>query len=267
MTTEFSAKGLHARRHKTVRVVMALILREMTTSYGRSPGGYLWAILEPVLALGLMSFVFSMAFRSPGLGDNFPLFYATGYLPFMLYSDLAAKVGQAIRFSRPLLTYPSVKFSDAILARFLLNAMTHLVVALVVFSGIIMIFDAKNILYLPAILNAFLMAMTLGLGVGTLNCFLTMRFPIWERIWVIANRPLFIISCILFLFDSVPEPFRSVLWYNPLVHVTGEMRRGFYATYDASYVEPTFAYGISIGSLLLGLILLGRYNRKLLNEM
>ncbi|MDJ0823602.1 MAG: sugar ABC transporter permease, partial [Paracoccaceae bacterium] len=35
------------RRFATARAVMALMLREMSTSFGRSPGGYLWAILEP----------------------------------------------------------------------------------------------------------------------------------------------------------------------------------------------------------------------------
>ena len=94
----FSAQGLHARRFKTSRTVLALMLREMSTSYGRSPGGYLWAVLEPVGGLAVMTIAFSLAFRSPALGDNFPLFYATGYLPFMMYSDLAAKIGQSIRF-------------------------------------------------------------------------------------------------------------------------------------------------------------------------
>ena len=36
------------RRFASFRAIGALILREMATSYGRSPGGYIWAILEPV---------------------------------------------------------------------------------------------------------------------------------------------------------------------------------------------------------------------------
>ena len=40
-----------------LRVVFALIIREMSTTYGRSAGGYIWAILEPVGAIALMSLV------------------------------------------------------------------------------------------------------------------------------------------------------------------------------------------------------------------
>ncbi|MEL6475009.1 MAG: sugar ABC transporter permease, partial [Pseudomonadota bacterium] len=33
------------RRFASLRSIIALMLREMATSYGRSPGGYLWAVL------------------------------------------------------------------------------------------------------------------------------------------------------------------------------------------------------------------------------
>ena len=76
------------------RTVVALILREMATTYGRSAGGYIWAILEPVLGVALLSAVFSMALQHPGLGTNFPLFYATGFLPFAMFNDVANKVAR-----------------------------------------------------------------------------------------------------------------------------------------------------------------------------
>jgi capsular polysaccharide transport system permease protein len=34
-----------------MRTIVALIMREMATSYGRSPGGYIWAIAEPVAGI------------------------------------------------------------------------------------------------------------------------------------------------------------------------------------------------------------------------
>src|SRR5690606_17476223 len=125
-----------SRRHvfglKAARSVFALMLREMSTTYGRSPGGYLWAVGDPVAGVLLLSIVFSLAFRSPPLGTNFPLFYATGFLPFMAYTELTMKIGQAIRYSRPLLTYPTVTFVDALLSRLLLNLLTNVVIFIIV---------------------------------------------------------------------------------------------------------------------------------------
>lgn len=262
----FHAAGLHARSFKTVRTVSALVLREMATTYGRSPGGYLWAILEPVGGVAILSLAFSMMFTSPALGTNFPLFYATGLLPFMLYSDLAMKLGQALRFSRPLLFYPSVTYLDALIARFCLNGLTQLAVFFIIISGIMTIFDTHSLVDIPAVLNALGMALSLGLGVGTLNSFLLTKFALWERVWVILNRPMFIISSIFFLLESIPAPFRDYLWFNPLVHVIGEMRHGIYPTYDAQWVSPLYVYGVGMSTLLIGLIFLGRYHRELLNS-
>lgn len=113
-------------RFRFLRSFSALILREMTTSYGRSPGGYVWAILEPVAGLVLLSVVFSFIVRTPALGTNFMYFFAGGLLPFALYNSVSTAVSTSIRFSKALLEYPAVNFVDALLARFVLNAMTQL---------------------------------------------------------------------------------------------------------------------------------------------
>ena len=51
---------------------------------------------------------------------------------------------------------------------------------------------------------------SLAMGIGTLNCFLTGLFPSWLRLWAILNRPMFLISCVIFLFESIPEPWRTI---------------------------------------------------------
>ncbi|WP_096788022.1 ABC transporter permease [Rhodobacter sp. CZR27] len=248
------------------RSVLSLMLREMATSYGRSPGGYLWAIAEPVGGLALMTIVFSFVLRTPPLGSNFALFYATGFLPFTYYASLTSKLGQAIRYSKPLLAYPTVSYFDAILSRFLLNTITTLVVFVIVMSGIIALYDLNVSLNIPAILESFGMAGAIALGVGTLNCYLFSVAPVWERVWSILNRPMFILSGIFFLLETTPEPFRSMLWFNPLVHVIAKMREGFYSTYDARLASPLYAYSVALVCLFFGMLLLTRHHRMLLNE-
>jgi len=248
------------------RTVLALMLREMATTYGRSPGGYIWAILEPVGAIALLTVVFSFMFHAPPLGKSFPLFYATGFLPFTMFNDVGNKVAQTIRFSKPLLSYPSVTIVDAIAARFVLNLLTHVMVLYIVIGGILVVFDTRALLNFPAIVLAVTMAASLGLGVGTLNCYLMSAFPIWERSWQILTRPLFVISGIFFLFDTLPEAAHDVLWFNPLIHIVGEMRKGLYPTYSADYVSPAFVFMISFACLALGLLFLRRDYRRLVNE-
>lgn len=256
----------HRRPFASLRAISALILREMATSYGRSPGGYLWAILEPAAGITLLSLVFAAAFRSPPIGISFPMFYATGMLPFVLFSDVQSKAALSLMFSKQLLAYPTVTFLDALVARFILNLMTQLMVSYIVLTGCIVMFDTRVSPDLPVIITAFAMTALLALGIGTLNCFLFTRFNVMQRAWSILMRPMFIISGIFFLFETIPDPYQDYLWYNPLIHVIGLMRRGFYSNYDASYVSLPYVSAISLVCLFLGLLFLRRYNRELLNN-
>lgn len=249
----------------TARTIAALMLREMSTTYGRSMLGYLWAVLEPVAGIMLMTFIFSFAFRAPPIGTNFPLFYASGILPFMAYMDIGQKISVSLRFSKSLMFYPGVTFIDAIVARFLINALTFVMVAVIVYGLIFLFFRLNAIIDLPAILLAFAMAFALGLGIGTLNCFLLSSYPLWERAWAVITRPLFIVSCIFYIFDSIPEPYRGWLCWNPLVHIVGQARKGFYATYDGAYVSPLYVLTISAVTFAAGLLLLRRYHRDIVN--
>ena len=252
---------------KTPKTISTLMLREMSTTYGRSPGGYIWAVIEPIAAILLMSFVFSLALRSPSLGNSFILFYATAYLPFTVFMQTSKRVAAAIRFSRPLLKYPSICYSDALFARFFVVLFTQIMVSYLLFTVIITVLDLRLILDLKFVVLAMVLAAFLGLGIGCLNCFLTSRYPLWDSIWEIITRPLFLVSCVLFILEEAPREFQPFLWANPLSHITGISRTGFFATYEANYASVTYVLAIGAISMALGLVLLNRYYRDVLNEV
>lgn len=248
------------------RTIVALILREMATTYGRSPGGYIWAVLEPVAGIALLSVLFSMAFLHPALGSNFQLFYASGLVPLTMFTTVSSRVGQSLVFSRPLMAYPTVTFMDAILARFILNMLTQIMVAYLIFAGIMLVFDTKVILRLPSLAGAMALTGALALGIGTLNCFLFTKFPVWQQAWNILTRPLFIVSCVFVIFDGMPAWARAILWYNPIVHLVGLTRHGFYSTYHANYVSVGYVLTVSAVAMALGLLLLRRHQYSLLSR-
>ena len=254
------------RRFASLRAVTALMLREMGTTYGRSPGGYLWAVVEPAAGIALLSVIFSIGFRAPALGISFPMFYATGMLPFLMFSIVVNKVAQSLNFSRPLLAYPTVTFMDALIGRFVLNMLTQLMVAYVVLTSILLLFETRITPDYSVIVQAFALTALLSLGIGTLNAYLMTQLPVWQQAWNIIMRPMFLVSCIFFLFETIPQPYREYLWGNPLVHLVGLMRRGFYGTYDAPYVSVGYVITISLVSLTFGLVFLRRFHRDLLNR-
>lgn len=249
---------------QSVRCVAALLLREMSVSHGRLWGGYLWAVLEPAAGIALLSMLFSMAFHAPPLGNSFPIFYASALLPYTLYVQMNVKLMQSIWFSKPLLQHRAISFIDAIFSRTILTAMTQLVVFVVVILVILALFQPRVTVRVEIIALSLSMAAALGMGVGVLNCFLSSSFPVWQRIWGILHRPMFLISGIFFVFEAIPAVYRDILWFNPLIHIIGVMRRGFYPTYEASYAEPLYVFGLSLTCLVVGLFFLRLRHRDIL---
>lgn len=254
------------RSFASLRTIIALVLREMSTRYGRTPGGYIWSVLEPLAAIVLLSFGFALVMRSPSLGNSFLLFYATGFFPFNIYQQLSGVVARAIRYSRPLLRYPAVNWLDAVLARFLLNSLTNLATTVLLLTAILAVIESRTILNLPPIVLSMSLAMLLGLGMGSLNAVLMGLFPLWDVTWSILTRPLFLASGVIYIYEDLPKQAQDILWYNPLLHITGLMRTGFYPTYNASYASPVYVLAIALILLTFGLLLLRRHHRELLNR-
>ncbi len=246
------------------RSILALMLREMGSTYGDSPGGYAWAIIQPIGMIIVLALGFSLIVKAPSLGTSFILFYATGFLCYDLYKQIASKVAAALTYSKPMLAYPRVVWLDAILARFFLNLLTLSTVFCIVISMILLVIETKTIIAIQPILTGLGMSALIGLGVGMTNCLLIGLFPVWKVIWKIFSRPLFIASGVIFIYEDMPSVVQNILWWNPLLHASGLVRAGFYPTYDASYVSLGFGFGIAFGLILFGLLFLRSHQTKIL---
>jgi capsular polysaccharide transport system permease protein len=253
-------------RFQAGRSIIALILREMSTTYGASPGGYIWAILQPVGMLVVLSFGFALLVRSPALGSSFLYFYATGFLVYNLYRDIEGKATNSLRYSSGLLSYPAVAWIDTVIARIFLASLTFGFVFLIVMSGVIYLENVKAILDFKPIILSITLAVLLGLGVGMNNAVLAGVFPMWRNIWSIITRPMLLASGVLYIYDDLPGVAQDILWWNPLMHVTGLMRRGFYQTYDARFVSLTYCFLVALFLIMTGIILMGKYYSEVLER-
>ena len=253
------AEHVQRPRFQAFRVISALMIREMTTRYGRSPGGYLWAIAEPVGMIALLSIAFSQFLRTPPLGSSFILFYSSGYLPFAFFMTINAFTSSAVSGNRPLMKYPMVSPMDTVLARAALQTLTMVVVTVVILAGLGFWLDEPITLSLFNLILAFLAAIILGLGGGMLNVVIFAFFPFYKNVWSIVTRPLFIVSGIFYTVESMPTTAQNILVFNPLVHISGESHKAFYPIYDGDFVFLAYPIGLGVFFMLLGGALMLRH--------
>lgn len=253
-------------RLSTLRTILALCLREVTTSNGDMAGGYLWSVMSPVIGIIGLAIVFSAGFRSPPLGDNFAIFYATGLLPFSMYRSVCARVEFAIKASRNLLNFPRVTIFDVLISKFIMAVLTQAAISVLVLGSLLYFFDADTTFHVIEILEAFSVAALLGLGIGLTNCAIKAKFPLWELIWSFVNRPLMLVSGIIILVETLPRPYSEWLMWNPLIHITGRMREAFYIDYVGSYTDLSYPLGIALVTAFIGLAGIRLFSRQLLDQ-
>jgi capsular polysaccharide transport system permease protein len=223
------------------RVVAALLIREMSSRFGRNPGGYLWALLDPISHIAFMSIIFMAISRTPALGTSFPLFFATGYIAFQFYQSLAGYLASAISGNRALLSYPAVAPIDTVFSRYLLQLITTALVGICVLGALLVYAKHPASLHFPHLLSSVLKASWIALGIGMANIVLFARFPLYEKLFGVVMRPLFLVSGIFYLPEALPPVARDLVLLNPLSHIVMEFRMGFYPQYralgyDAEYV-------------------------------
>ena len=238
----------------------------MASRYGRNPGGYLWAVVEPLGMILFLSLGFALMLRAPSLGNSFLLFYATGYLPYNLFLKTSRMVMTSINFSSNLLKYPAVTWFDAVIARAILHTLTETLVAYILLAGILVTIDSQTILDFGPILISFVMAAFLGLGLGLVNCVFIGFVPVWLTIWNVFTRPLFLASGIIWIYSDLPQLAADILWYNPLIHITGLARTGYYPTYEPRFISYVFVFGLASVFTALGLVLMRRFHLEILNR-
>ena len=249
-----------------IRILFALMMREMSTRFGRSAGGFAWAFLEPVGYIALLSLVFVMLSRAPPLGQSFPLFFAAGFLPFYIFRTISGMTATSIRFNQALLTYPNVTPMDTAWARFGLQFLTSTLITIVILAALLAWQGDWYALRPIYLIQAVLLAAVLGLGIGMLNAVLFSFSSTWERIYGILTQPLFIVSGIFYLVDLLPPEVRDPLHWNPVVHLVAIMRKGVFASYEAPQANPLYVFAIAAFCLVPGLFFLRAFRVRLTEQ-
>jgi capsular polysaccharide transport system permease protein len=264
VTQEWRRWGYAIRTH--IRVVSALVRREMRAHFGDSRIGYLWALIEPALHLVAYLLIFTVIFnRHAPIGTSAALFMMTGIIPYFLYSKLSTYVSAAIGSNRNLLTLPPVKPIDVIIARVVLESATYLFVGFLMFLALYIGGIAEAVPHEPlAVIEASILAIGIGLGVGMINIVIQSYFHNWMAIFGFCTVPLWFFSGIWFLPEQVPQPFREYMLYNPVLHVVLKFRTGFYSNYSSFYLDTAYAINVAVLLLATGFALMHVARRKVL---
>jgi len=242
--------------HIQIRVVGALLMREIITRYGRHNLGFAWLFLEPMLfTFGVTAlWYFSHRVNFHGLDISIIAFTITGYGTVLLWRNTTNKCGSAIEPNAALLHHRNVTVSDLFVARIILEVagatMSFIFVALL-FTGLDLIKPPANLLRVALgwlLLACF--AASLGLIVGVLQN----KSEIFERIWHTATYLMLPLSGAFFMVDWLPKSMQEIVVWVPLVNAAEMIRHGYFGDIIKTYEDPAYMITVNMVCMLIGLM-------------
>lgn len=237
------------------RVLVAVMLRNIRTRFFGNGTGFIISLLWPLTHIFLILTIFAHSGRAAPYGESIYLFIATGTVPFMVFSYMARFMLMAVISSRPLLYFPEVKTFDVIFA----SAILELIAACIVSILFIIIAIIINVDVIPRDIvqasYAFGVSVLLGFGVGIVVSVLAFASPIVATIYALLTIILWMTSGVVFLPDSLPEPWRGIASYHPVLQCIEWMRSAYYEGYSSSVLDKGYIIEFGVLSVFLGLIM------------
>lgn len=248
----------------TLSVWQALFLREALDRLFRMRAAWFWLLIEPVIHIGFLAFVFSVIRVRTMSGIDVALWIIVGLLAFFLFRRTAIQVMYGVDCNKALFAYRQVKPIDPALVRGALEAFIMAVVTIVVITvaGLLdhVPMPSQPLLIFAAVFGLWL----LGMAYGLVASVLMELVPETEHILKILMLPLYLISGVIFPITFVPAPYRDYLLYNPVLHGIEFVRIAFSDYYHAvPGLSLNYLYGFAITGIFIGLILHRRFAQTL----
>jgi capsular polysaccharide transport system permease protein len=234
-----------------IEVVSALIRREILTRFGTSRLGYLWAVVQPMILVGIMYLVFAVAGRRLPEGV-FPIgFLLTGFVPFRFFAETRERVANSIKGNLPLLYFRQVTLFSVIVARTVLEFLTNLVVFVLLVGVAYLMGEKINIRDPLEILWGIILMTMIGLEFGLIVAVLNKVAPAIENLSSSISRILFLVSGLWFYANELPDHVRSLLLLNPIFNILEIIREGYFVSYEAKYASLGYVHAcVLVGAVL-----------------
>jgi capsular polysaccharide transport system permease protein len=237
-------------------VIYALLLRELSSRFGKSRGGFLWVLVEPIAHLMIPVLMFGFIRQRLMPGVEYPVFLVYGFLPFLLFKAICLQIVDGVNAAQGLLSYRQVLLMDVFVAK----AMAHCVIQAVVFSLVLTGLAMFGYDVLPPrpveLAGVLALAAVLAFGLGVLFAAVASLIPDARPVIHVMFMPLYFVSGVLFPVTRFPDEWVRWMAINPVLHLVELSRVMGVDGYEAmKYTSVLYPIGLALAATIVGLML------------
>jgi lipopolysaccharide transport system permease protein len=224
-----------------------LVWRDFKVRYKQTSVGVAWALVQPLLTLGIFSLIFGRVAKLSSEGIPYPVFFFVALFPWQFFATALSHSGTSLVSNQQLVT--KVYFPRLVIpAAAALAGLVDLAIASVVLLGLMLyygIVPSLTIVALPLFI-ALLVATTVafGLWLSALN----VRYRDVQYTIPFLTQFLFFATPIAYSSALLPDTWRVFFGLNPMLGVV----EGFRWSLLGTSLDP--AVGVSIGTAIALLV-------------
>lgn len=248
------------------RVIGALMLRELTTRFGRENIGFLWIMVEPLLFAVLVGLLWR-AMKGPlEYGVDIIAFVVSGYIPLVFFRSSVSRAVNSFTANGSLMYHRQIKVLDILLVRFLIEMIGHMMaylfiaLALGAFGLFPWPHDVGFILLGWLYYSLFTLAVTLVIAP------LSEMSEVLEKIIPVTTYMMVPFSGAFYLVGSLYAEAAAVVLWSPPVHGMEMMRYGLFGPSIDPQYDFLYPLIFILPCMALGLLLCRVVRRRLVVE-
>lgn len=249
-----------------LRIIGALIMREMATRYGRQGLGFAWLVGEPLIFCFGVMILWSFTKPPYEHGIRLAPFVMTGYMSLIMIRHMIGLLTSAIQSNLGLLYHRQITPMHILTGRIILELGGATTAFLIVYLVLLSI----NQVSLPhdylLLYSGWLILTFVATGIALVLTGLAMRFELFERLVSLISYAMIPLSGAFFMVAWVPAAAREIYLSVPLVHGVEMIRAGVFGEFVPTYYNPIYA--ITWGAVLniAGLLLIAGAREHMSSE-
>jgi len=202
-------KRLYSQR----QIVVNLVLKELKGKYSGSLLGILWVVVNPLLIMAAINFVFTRVMKMNI--ENFPLFVLSAILPWMSFSASIYDATNSISKNGHLLNQFNICKEVLPVSSVVVNFF-NLSLGLIIMIPVFAIFKFKIISFIFLLPVIILLHFAFTLGFGLLLSCLNVFFRDIYHFLEVALMFWFWVTPVFYSIDMVPLKFQWACRFNPM---------------------------------------------------